>query len=92
MSGRKNKRARSGMLYKEKDLKPLYSDIAGSREVIRNAERLRQENPLVHAGAEMLRRDSTREELEEMISSLRQLMIARLEKNLEASQGLGGVN
>lgn len=92
VSGRKNKRARSGMLYKEKDLKPLYSDIAGSREVIRNAERLRQENPLVHAGAEMLRRDSTREELEEMISSLRQLMIARLEKNLEASQGLGGVN
>lgn len=38
----------------------------------------------------MLRRDSTREELEEMISSLRQLMITRLEKNLEASHGLEG--
>ena len=40
----------------------------------------------------MLRRDSTREELEEMISSLRQLMTARLEKNLEARKALESVN
>lgn len=51
VSGRRNKRARSGMLYKEKDLKPLYSDIAGSSEVIRNAERLRQENPSCSCGS-----------------------------------------
>lgn len=81
VSGRKRKRAKSGMLYSVKDLKKVYSDIEGAEEALNKAERLRQENPLVHAGAEMLRRDSTKDELEELIALLRLLITARLDKD-----------
>lgn len=69
------------MLYSVKDLKKVYSDIEGAEEALNKAERLRQENPLVHAGAEMLRRDSTKDELEELIALLRLLITARLDKD-----------
>ena len=73
-------RKRKKMMFKEKEIKKYYSDIEGSDSIIRRAESLRQENPLVHASAEMLRNDSSREELVDMIESLRWLISKRFER------------
>lgn len=43
-----------GFLYKERDLFQLYSQIPESKIIIRNAEKLRQNNPLVHASSKLI--------------------------------------
>lgn len=79
VSNAKQKKKKMTMLYREKQLAPVYSDIERSEESIRFAEDLRQKNPLVHAGAETLRMDSARDDLKNMVKSLHWLMIRRIE-------------
>ena len=64
-------------LYTEKDLIPIYSSIDDSKKVIREAEMLRQRNPLIHASSELIT-DSYKKDIREVIESLAELISALL--------------
>ena len=69
----KKKQHKIKWLYKEKELRPLYSAIEDSSIIIRNAEDLRQKNPLIHASSELIR-DTYIEDIEKVVQSLRGLI------------------
>lgn len=66
-----------GFLYQEKDLAPIYSSIGDSKKVLHEAEMLRQRNPLIHAGSELIT-DSYKKDIREVIESLADLISALL--------------
>ena len=68
-------------LYQVNDLFPIYSSIDNSKKVLREAEKLRQRNPLIHASSELIT-DSYKKDIREVIESLIKL-IASLLKNTD---------
>lgn len=64
-------------LYKEKELTPIYSSIDGSIEIIHKAEKLRQHNPLIHAGSELIT-DSYKKDIHGVTKSLINLIASLL--------------
>lgn len=68
-------------LYQINDLFPIYSSIDNSKKVLREAEKLRQRNPLIHASSELIT-DSYKKDIREVIESLIKL-IASLLKNTD---------
>jgi AbiA family abortive infection protein len=60
--------------YKETELKKLYSSIPDSENIIVNAHKLRNENPLSHASAGLIDNESTSSDLESCISMLGNLL------------------
>ena len=73
------------MLYREEIIKKVYDAILGSDAVLRRAEDYRQKNPLVHAGAEMLRRVTLREDLGESTEGLRRLIYSYVDEKIADS-------
>lgn len=73
VNGKKHK-----WLYHERSLKALYADIEDAGEIIRNAESLRQNNPLVHASSKIIERHTYKSELDRMVASLDDLLEKKL--------------
>lgn len=61
-------------LYKERDLKEVYCSVAGSEEKIREMERLRQSNPLVHASSEILTNPAFESDLIFVVNSINEII------------------
>lgn len=66
----KEKKTKYNRYYQEKDLKRLYKSIKDSDNIIAKASRLRNSNPLDHASAELIDKDTTREELHKSVEEL----------------------
>lgn len=64
-------------MFKVNDIADVYSFIEGARETVGKAEKLRRENPLVHAGSQLVR-GTYRNEIDEIILSLIKLMAESL--------------
>lgn len=86
VSGKKRKRGRPKMLYKEETIKKIYNAIPGSDVVVGQAEDYRRKNPLVHAGAEMLQRVTLREDLGDSTENLRQLICSCVDERIAGSK------
>ena len=85
VSGKRRKKGRPKMLYREEIIKKVYDAIPGSDAVLRRAEDYRQKNPLVHAGAEMLQRVTLREDLGESTEDLRRLIYSYVDEKIADS-------
>lgn len=68
---------KKSFLYQVNDLIPIYSSIDGSKKALHEAEMLRQRNPLIHAGSELIN-DSYKKDIREVIESLVELISALL--------------
>ena len=70
------KKKQRGFLYSEKELAKLYCEIPKSEQIIHAAERLRRDNPLIHAGSDLIRNTyqieilNTKQSLEGLIASI----------------------
>lgn len=62
------------MMYREKEFLQLYSAIDGSSEVIRQANKVRQKNPLIHAEGTILETPLYRENLLQSQCDLKNLI------------------
>ena len=68
--GGKDKKPNYGRYYQEKDLKTLYDGFTDADAIISTAHDLRNSNPLDHASAELINRETTRDDLRNCIEDL----------------------
>jgi len=64
--------------YKESALINLYSDCAGSENIIKDAHKLRNSNPLSHASAELIDRNDSSAEVIEVIAKLNEMLLEKI--------------
>ena len=62
------------LFYKEGEFKKFYSDITNSEKIIEKAHEIRNQNPITHASAKMLEKDSSNQEIIETIEDLKNLI------------------
>ena len=67
------------LFYKESELIKYYSDINGSKDVVSEAHKLRNNNPLSHSSAEMLDNDSSQSKIEESIKAMDDLLKVKIQ-------------
>ena len=60
--------------YKENQIKKFYSHITDGEDIIERAHKLRNENPLAHASANLIDKDSTSKDISNSISDLKSLL------------------
>jgi AbiA family abortive infection protein len=65
--------------YTENELKTLYSDIKNSESIIKEAHKIRNGNPLSHASAELLDRNTTENDIIKSVKDLVFLINAKIE-------------
>lgn len=70
----KKSKKKNSWVWSKDELTRIYKDIPGATEVIERAERIRRQNPLVHAGGEIIERPTHSAELKEIVSSLSDLL------------------
>lgn len=70
------KRPNYNRFYKEAELLKFYRELDGSDDIIKNAHKLRNENPISHASADLIDRDNTSKDLDEAIEQLQELIVA----------------
>lgn len=61
-------------LFNEGELAKAFNDAKKARTIIHEAERLRRNNPIIHASSEMIKRPTYKEELDEVVASLDSLL------------------
>ena len=66
-------------VFKERDLKDIYRSIPEAEEKTRIIEKRRQQNPLIHAGCELLGEPVYQKQLEETKESIKYLMAGYLD-------------
>lgn len=69
--------------YRESELKKFYANIFSAEESIKNAQNLRNQNPLNHASAELLNKSSTTKDLKKSIKNLSCIIDTYINNNLE---------
>lgn len=60
--------------YKNVHLIELYKGVRGSKEIINEAQRFRNKNPLIHASSELLENNNSSKELKKMEKKLNYLI------------------
>lgn len=68
-------------LFDEKELTKTFKDTERARTIIHEAERLRRNNPIIHASSEMIKRPTYKKELDEVVASLNSLLEQELMTN-----------
>lgn len=68
-------------LFNEKELAKAFKDSKEARVIIHEAERLRRNNPIIHASSEMIIRPTYKIELDAMVTSLNSLLEQELLAN-----------
>lgn len=66
----KDKSPNYNRYFKEKDLKALYAIFTNSESIIGTAHKLRNSNPVDHASAELINKETTREDLRKSVIDL----------------------
>lgn len=66
-------------LYKTSDLMKVYEQVNSSKDIINAAEKMRQDNPLIHASSKVIDSPSYKDDLVQMKRSLRKLIREYLE-------------
>ena len=61
-------------LFNEGDLAKAFKNAKAARTIIHEAERLRRNNPIIHASSEMIKRPTYKKELDEVVTSLSSLL------------------
>ena len=72
------KKPNYNLFYKEQAHIDFYSKITGAKSIIERAHKLRNSNPLSHASAELIDRDSTKDEIESTINELKGLLDVKI--------------
>lgn len=70
----RDKRPNYNSYYKEDFLKSLYNGITDSDAVIKRAHVIRNSNPLSHASAELIDKDSSSNDIKNIMNELEQLI------------------
>ena len=74
LNGKSEKRPNYKAFYKENDLIKFYDCIDGSDEILKNAHKLRNGNPVSHSSANILDNDGTTDEIYQIINSLKMIL------------------
>lgn len=67
--------------YKEANFKEFYKDIEKSEQILKDAFKMRNDNPLAHAEAKLINEHFTSEKIIKIIENLDYLLISYLEKH-----------
>lgn len=78
---KKSKKPNYRKYYKCKDLFNFYSQIEGSKDIIRRANTLRNNNPLAHSSSELIDKDNTSDEIKKCINDLKKLIYDYIKKH-----------
>lgn len=76
---KKSSKADYKKFYKQRYLENFYKEFKESKEIIRNAQNLRHNNPLVHGSSELLDKENPSEEILKIINKLQNLINMKLE-------------
>ena len=74
LNGKNEKRPNYKAFYKENDLIKFYDCVDGSDEILKNAHKLRNGNPVSHSSANILDNDGTTDEIYQIINSLKMIL------------------